>query len=66
MELILAFGFLPFGKVWVSVYHFHDTSSSAQCVLFGRCVTVVARSVAELCHLRGRGEHERGFGFRVY
>lgn len=50
----------------MSVDHFHDAAASAQRVLFGRRVTVVAGSVAELGHLRRRGEHERRFGVRVH
>lgn len=49
----------------MSVYHFHDAPSSAQRVLFGGRVTVVTRSIAEFGHLRGRREHERGFGLRI-
>lgn len=49
---------LPFGKVRVNVYDFHDAPTSAERVLFGWRVTVVAGCVAEFCHLGGRGEHE--------
>lgn len=49
---------LPFGKVRMSVYDFHDTPPSTKCILFGRRVTVVTGSVAELGYLRCCGKHE--------
>jgi len=49
---------LPFGKVRMSIYDFHDAPPSTKCILFSRCVTVMAGSIAELSHLRCRGKHE--------
>lgn len=49
---------LPFGKVRMSIYDFHNAPPSTKCILFSRRVTVVTGSIAELSYLRCRGKHE--------
>ncbi|KAE9523603.1 hypothetical protein AGLY_016155, partial [Aphis glycines] len=46
---------LPFGKVRMSIYDFHNAPPSTKCILFCRCVTVVTGSIAELTYAPSLG-----------